>query len=130
MAKYRVIYEDPLRPDEPAKVLVPSQNWIDKAMRGEVPPIWVHWMLQDDEALAVSEGRHHTFVHDANRFALQYTAPRVEPMTEEEAMVYLIMKDVPRHIWSVEYNRPMFAIVAAECVPSDRSWRGAWRLAT
>jgi len=39
------------------------------------------------------------------------------------------MKDIPRHIWSVEYNRPMFKIVKTEDVPSDRQFRNAWRLA-
>ena len=47
----------------------------------------------------------------------------------EEAIEYLVMKDIPRHIWSQEYNRPMFKIVKTEDVPSDRQFRNAWRLA-
>lgn len=129
MTTYRVIFEDPFAPDEPAKVLVPSQNWLDEAMAGNLPPIWVYWQLQDDEAQAISEGRHSTFKHDPEKLALQYTAPRIGPLTEEEAMEYLVMKDIPRHIWAQEYNRPMFQIVKTEDVPSDRSWRNAWRLA-
>lgn len=129
MTKYRVIFEDPDFPEEPAKVLVPSQNWLDEAMAGNLPPIWVYWQLQDDEAQAIAEGRHSTFKHDHEKLALQYTAPRIGPLTEEEAMEYLVMKDIPRHIWAQEYNRPMFKIVKTEDVPSDRSWRNAWRLA-
>ena len=43
MTKYRVIFDDPDALDEPTKVLVPSQNWIDEAMAGKLPPIWVYW---------------------------------------------------------------------------------------
>ena len=31
MTKYRVIFDDPDALDEPTKVLVPSQNWLDEA---------------------------------------------------------------------------------------------------
>ena len=129
MTNYRVIFEDPDFPEDPAKVLVPSQNWLDEAMAGNLPPIWVYWQLQDDEAQAIAEGRHSTFKHDPEKLALQYTAPRIGPLTEEEAMEYLVMKDVPRRVWGVQHNRPMFAIVKTEQVPSDRQFRNAWRLA-
>jgi hypothetical protein len=127
--KYRVIFEDPDDLNAPVKVLIPSQSWLDKAMSGKLPPIWVYWALQDDEQQAIAEGRHDSFKHDPEKHAAQFTAPRIGPLTEEEAIEYLIMKDIPRHIWSVEYNRPMFKIVNTEDVPSDRQFRNAWRLA-
>ena len=127
--QYRVVFDDPDALDEPTKVLVPSQNWLDEAMAGNLPPIWVYWQLQDDEQQAIKEGRHSTFQHNPDKYALQWTAPRIGPLTEKEAIEYLIMKDIPRHIWSVEYNRPMFKIIKKEDVPSDRSFRNAWRLA-
>jgi hypothetical protein len=129
MSNYRVIFEDPDQPDAPAMVLVPSDNWMQEAMEGNLPPISVYWALQDDEQQAIAEGRHDTFKHDPEKHAAQWTAPRIGPLTEEEAIEYLIMKDIPRHIWSVEYNRPMFKIVKTEDVPSDRQFRNAWRLA-
>lgn len=129
MTTYRIIYEDPDRPEDPVKILVPSPNWLQEAMAGNLPPIWVYWQLQDDEQLALAEGRHKEFAHDPEKLMLQYTAPRVGPLTEEEAMEYLVMKDVPRHIWSREYNRPMFKIVRTEEIPSDRTFRNAWRIA-
>lgn len=128
MTKYRVVYEDPNFPDEPAKILIPSSEWIQEAMSGNLPPIWVYWQLNDDERRAMSEGRHKDFSHDPEKLMLQYTAPRIGPLTEEEAMEYLVMKDIPRHIWAKEYNRPMFRIVKAEDIPSDRSFRNAWKL--
>lgn len=129
MTTYRVIYEDPDDLDAPAKVLVPSQRWLDEAMAGNLPPIWVYWQLQDDEQRAIDEGRHATFQHDPEKLALQYAAPRIGPLSEEEAMEYLVMKDVPRRVWAEEHNRVMFRIVKTEDVPSDRQFRNAWRLA-
>ena len=47
---------------------------------------------------------------------------------EEEAIEYLIMKDIPRRVWGKEHNRQMFRIVKKDQIPSDRSFRNAWRL--
>ena len=127
--KYRVIFDDPDALDEPTKVLVPSQNWLDEAMAGGLPPIWVYWQLQDDEQQAIKEGRHSTFQHDPEKHALQWTAPRIGPLTGEEAMEYLCMKNLPRKCWAEEHNRPMFKIVRTEEVPSDRQFRNAWEMA-
>jgi len=129
MSNYRVIFEDPERPEQPAMVLVPDESWLEKAQSGQLPPISVYWELQDDEQQAIKEGRQHTFEHDPKKHAAQWTAPRVGPLSEKEAIEYLIMKDIPRHIWSQEYNRPMFRIVKTEDVPSDRQFRNAWRVA-
>tara|TARA_B100000768_G_scaffold180657_1_gene201210 strand:+ start:543 stop:935 length:393 start_codon:yes stop_codon:yes gene_type:complete len=129
MSNYRVVFEDPEQPEQPAVILVPSDQWLEEAKAGLLPPISVHWALQDDERQAIAEDRHETFEHDPEKHAEQWTAPRIGPLTEEEAIEYLIMKDVPRHVWSVEYNRPMFKIVRTEDVPSDRQFRNAWRLA-
>lgn len=129
MTDYRVIFEDPDFPEEPAKVLVPSDNWMADAMAGKLPPIWVYWQLQDDEAKAIAEGRHSTFEHDPDKLALQYTAPRIGPLTEEEAIEYLIMKDVPRNVWAKDHNRPMFRVVKKDAIPTDRTFRNAWRMA-
>ena len=65
----------------------------------------------------------------ADKHALQWTAPRIGPLTEEEAMEYLCMKDLPRKCWAEEHNRPMFKIVRTEEVPSDRQFRNAWEMA-
>lgn len=130
MTNYRIIYEDPDAPDEPAKVLVPSDNWMQEAMEGNLPPISVYWALQEDEQRAIDEGRHDSFRHDPEKHAAQFTAPRIGPLTEQEALEYLIMKDIPRRVWGKDHNRPMFKIVTKDQVPSDRSFRNAWRLAT
>ena len=128
MADYRIIFEDPDYPEQPAMVLVPSDNWLADAMSGKLPPISVYWELQDDEQKAIDEGTHSTFKHDQTKWEKQFTAPRIGKLSEEEAMEYLVMKDIPRRVWAVEYNRPMFKIVKTEQVPSNRQFRNAWEM--
>ena len=129
MTDYRVIFEDPDQPDQTAMVLVPSDNWMQEAMKGNLPPISVYWELQDDEQRAINEGKHDSFKHDPSKWEKQFSAPRIGKLTEQEAMEYLVMKDIPRRVWAVEYNRPMFKIVKTEQVPSDRQFRNAWEIA-
>lgn len=129
MTQYRVIFDDPDRLDEPTKVLVPSDRWMKEAMEGNLPPISVYWELHDDEQQAIAEGRHSEFQHDPEKLAAQYTAPRIGPLTEQEALEYLIMKDLPRKCWAEQHNRPMFKIVTVNQVPSDRTFRNAWEMA-
>ncbi len=128
MTKYRVIFDDPDNLDLPSQILVPSPNWLRKAMSGNLPPIWVYWQLQDDEKCAVEQGTHETYKHDPQKHALQWTAPRIGPLTEEEAMEYLCLKDLPRRCWAEKHNRPMFKIVLADQVPTDRRLRNAWEI--
>ena len=128
MAKYRVLYEDPNYPDESCKVLIPSDNWLSVAMSGGLPPISVYWELQDDEKKAIDEGKHVDFKHNLSKWRNQFTSVRIGKLTEEEAMEYLIMKDLPKRIWSVKYNRPMFKIVKEKQVPTNRAFREAWEI--
>ena len=129
MSNYRVIFEDPEQPEQSAMVLVPSDNWMQEAMEGNLPPISVYWALQDDEQQAIAEGRHQSFKHDQAKWEAQFTAPRIGPLTEQEAIEYLVMKDIPRRVWAEEHNRPMFKIVTKGQVPSDRTFRNAWEMA-
>ena len=68
MSNYRVIFEDPEQPEQPAMVLVPSDNWLEEAKAGLLPPISVYWALQDDEQQAIVEGHHDTFDHDPDKY--------------------------------------------------------------
>lgn len=128
MSKYSVIYEHPDYPDEPVSVLTPSDEWLSIAMSGGLPPITVFWELQDDEQKFIDEGKYERFSHDDTKWKRQFYSPRIGKLTEEEAMEYLIMKDIPRRVWSVEYNRPMFKIVRREQVPTDRRLRDSWEM--
>jgi hypothetical protein len=51
-------------------------------------------------------------------------------MTEEQAIEYLIMKDVPQDVWR-EWNtgnKPKLVICKKQQLPQTREWRNAWRI--
>lgn len=129
MAQYRIIYEDPNHPDDPAVVVTPSDNWLKTAMAGKLPPIETFLKLKLAEEKSIQEGTHDSFNHNPEDYLAQFTAPRIGPLTEEEAMEYLLLKDVPMQVWGKQHNKPMFCIVKADQVPCDRTFRDAWRLA-
>ena len=114
-SKYRVLFEDPTQPDAPAKVLVPDPNWMAAALAGGVlPPIDTY--LRDQN------------VPDGQPKEHPYAEP-IPAMTEEEAIEYLIMKDIPPQVWrDYQGNRAVMKIVPVELIPSDRSFRNAWKI--
>lgn len=55
--------------------------------------------------------------------------PSIGPMTEEQAIEYLIQKDIPPRVWrDYRGNRTILKIVPVELISSDRSYRNAWRI--
>ena len=114
-SKYRVLFEDPATPEAPAAVLVPDPNWMAAALAGNVlPPIDTY--LRDRD------------VPDGQPKEHPYAEP-IGAMTEEEAIEYLIMKDIPPAIWrDYKGNRAILKIVPVELIPSDRSFRNAWKI--
>ena len=114
-SKYRVVFEDPATPDEPAKVLCPDPNWLACALKGNIlPPIDTY---QRDRLVPDGQPKEHPY------------AKPIGPMTEEEAVCYLIQKDICPSIWrDYKGNRTILKIVPVELVPSDRSFRNAWRI--
>lgn len=115
LSKYRVVFEDPATPDEPAKVLVPDPNWLACALEGNIlPPIDTY---QRDRNVEDGQPKEHPY------------AKPIGPMTEEEAIEYLIMKDIDPSIWrDYNGNRIIMKIVPVELIPSDRSFRNAWKI--
>ena len=120
---YRVVWEDPEDPDAPAKVTVPDPNWMACALQGGIlPPVDVYWELKKDEAQP-------DFKKHTRGYLLHNTKP-VDKMTEEEAIEYLIMKDIPEHVWK-DYdksNRKRLVICKKQNLPSHRMWRNAWKI--
>lgn len=112
-SKYRVLFENPEQPDAPAAVLVPDPNWMAAALAGGIlPPIDTY--LRDRD------------VPDGQPKEHPYAEP-IGAMTEEEAIEYLIMKDIPPQVWrDYQGNRTILKIVPVELIPSDRSFRNAW----
>jgi len=113
-SKYRVLFED--SQDEPAKVLVPDPNWMAAALAGSIlPPIDTY--LRDRD------------VPDGQPKEHPYAEP-IGPMTEEEAIEYLIMKEIPESVWR-EWdtgNKPKMVICRKEQLPSSREWRSTWKI--
>ena len=114
-SKYRVLFEDPREPDAPAKVLVPDPNWMAAALAGDIlPPIETY---QRDRDVPDGQPKEHP-----------YAAP-IPAMTEEEAIEYLVQKDIDPAVWrDYQGNRTILKIVPVEMIPSDRSFRNAWRV--
>ena len=114
-SKYRVLFEDPATPDEPAKVLVPDPNFMAAALAGNVlPPIDTY---QRDRLVPDGEPKEHPY------------AEPIGAMTEEEAIEYLVQKDIDPAVWrDYQGNRTIMKIVPVEMIPSDRSFRNAWRI--
>ena len=112
-SRYRIVFEDPAEPAAAAKVLVPDPNWLAAALAGGIlPPVDTY--LRDAQRVD-NEPKEHPY------------AEPIGPVTEEEAILYLIMKDVPSRVWR-DYtgNRVILRIVPVEAVPADRTWRDAW----
>jgi len=115
------VYEDSI--DECAKILVPDPNWLACAIHGSIlPPVWVYWELAKDEAQP-------GFTKHTRGHLLHETEP-MPAMTEEEAIEYLIQKDVPQAVWQNwdEGNRPKMVICRKQQLPQTREWRNAWRI--
>ena len=115
-SKYRVLFEDPREPDAPAKILVPDPNWMAAALAGDIlPPIDTY---QRDRLVPDGEPKEHPY------------AEPIGAMTEEEAVEYLVQKDIDPAVWrDYQGNRTIMKIVPVEMIPSDRSFRNAWRIA-
>ena len=122
-SEYCVVWEDPETPDEPAKITHPDPNWMACALKGGIlPPVEAYWELKKDEAKP-------DFTKHTRGYLLHNTKP-IEAMTEERAIEYLIMKDLPRHVWQ-DYdkaNKPRMLICTKSQLPSTRVRRNAWKI--
>ena len=114
-SKYRVLFEDPTQPDAPASVLTPDPNWLAAALAGGIlPPIDTY--LRDQN------------VPDEQPKEHPYAKP-IGALTEEEAVEYLVQKDIPPQVRrDYQGNRTIMKIVPVELIPSDRSFRNAWKI--
>lgn len=129
-SKYRVVFEDPSNPDAPAAILAPDPNWLAAALAGDIlPPIEAY--LTDQETIAEYEATHGSmegFSWRDHNPQHPYAEP-TGPMTEEEAIEYLVQKDIHPRIWrDYRNNRTILKIVPVEMIPTDRSHRNAWKI--
>ena len=54
----------------------------------------------------------------------------IDAMTEEQAIEYLIQKDIPMRVWQNydKANRPRMVICTKSQLPSTRLWRNSWKI--
>ena len=119
---YAIVWEDPEDLDAPAKITVPSPIWLGMAMYGGIlPPVDVYHRMAEDESRNGFYGHGHCdYLH---------SAPPITAMTEEQAMEYLVQKDIPTRVWrDYRGNRELLRIVRRDHLPSNRKTRNAWRL--
>ena len=50
------------------------------------------------------------------------------PMSYEDAIEYILQRDVPKLVLTKKTNRPVYAIVPKSAIPTDRTYRDSWRL--
>ena len=120
--QYAVVYED--IDMNCCSIMTPDPNAMAALIHGGVfPPVWVYWELAKDEAQP--NFKRHT------RGYLLHDTPREGPKTEEEAVLYLIRKDIPQHIWKnyKTSNSVKMKIVKRTQLPKNREFRNAWRVA-
>lgn len=121
-SQFAVLWEDPRDPDDPVRVTVCSDVWLAMAMHGGIlPPVWVYHELAKDEAQP--DFKRHT------RGYLLHDTPPIGPMTEEEAIEYMIQKTLPPAVWrDYKGNREILKIVPRHLIPNERMFRNAWSI--
>ncbi len=109
---YVVVYED-IEMDC-AAVMYPDPHCMAMLMHGNLMPPVEAWHRQRK-----------------GEKGLLHSLEPMPPLTEGQAVEFLIMKDVPERIWRDynEGNRPKMKICKRQQLPSHRRWRNAWRLA-
>jgi hypothetical protein len=93
------------------------------AMQGGIlPPVEAYWELKKDENTP-------GFTKHTRGYLLHNSKP-IDAMTEERAIEYLIMKDLPGHVWQNwdKANKPRLVICKKSQLPSTRVWRNAWKI--
>lgn len=141
---YCIAWEDPAEPDAPLKITTPTSEWLAMALHGGLlPPLEAyHFMplrlsLVDGRTVETTEIEAQDYRHrrevrreDVLPHHRLHTSTPIGPMTEREAMEYLLRKAVPARVWAVGHNRQMYRFVRRSALPTNRATRNAWRLET
>lgn len=142
---YRVIFEDPADPESPVKELCPAPEWMACALAGGILPSVEHQHNMKLELQTEDGEKILTNYLEAQQIYLEkkitgekvidykeYLVPKpIGPMTEEQAIEYILKKDVPARVWhpDYKYNRPMYKVVKRqELEIQNQTYRDCWRL--
>jgi len=107
--RYHIVWEN----GEGVSVTTPSGSWLKMALEGGIlPPVEAYHALEFDGGRITNGHVLHADVMPA--------------MSEEQAMEYLLRKDVPREVWDRPgANWKAYSIQERDHLPS-RSFRDAW----
>lgn len=142
---YVIVHEDPAYPDQPVCETVPAPEWMACALAGGILPSIEHQHNMRLE-LTTKDGEKIVATYlEAQQIRLEkqiigekvinykeYLLPEpIGPMSEEEAIEYILKKDIPARVWhpDYKYNRQIYRIVKRDKIPVDQTYRNAWRLA-
>lgn len=150
-SKYRIVWQDPGNPDDAVKVTIPMPEWLAAALEGGIlPPIEAYHATKFRVLMEMPDGEQvqgivggdkvADMLHELEKrggkmlgqwvvdYPPAYAEP-IGPMTQEQAIEYLIQKDIPPRVWrDYRGNRRIMAIVPAEAVPKGRTNRNAWEM--
>lgn len=152
-SQYRIVYADPAQPSAPASIVAPAPEWMAAAMAGGVlPPIEQYHLMRLAVIFKTPQGEQQgievfglglpDLLRDLAQAGCKIEGQTViesnfsnyepiGPMSEEQAIEYLVKKDVPHRVWAdhdrINFRR--FKIVRQEAIPTDRTHRNAWELA-
>jgi hypothetical protein len=110
-----VVYEDG---DGCARIIVPAPEWMAMALHGGLLPPVEHYHREPRDAGG-------NFIGPRDYWSAYEP---IGPLSEEQAIEYLIRKDIPRHVWGPGSNLPM-KICRRDQLPQTRLWRNAWKVA-
>jgi hypothetical protein len=129
--QYCIVWEEPSDLDASVKVTTPSPQWLGGMMHGNFSPdVSAYIRDRQVEKQWINDNPGKTFSWEAVGGATHPYAETVGAMTEEEAMEFLLQKDIPSHIWMDDTgNAPRYKICKLDMLPNNRTFRGAWRLA-
>lgn len=138
---HAVPFEDPYNGNAPLKILHPSPNTMAELRYGGIhPPVAAIierrlLMVNSDGSGDVVEAHAALAYRQRHDVASEYVVDNRRAHDEvmgaleyEEALEWLIQKDVPAEIWSVKHNKPKMAIVPKSAIPTNRTHRNSWRL--
>lgn len=150
-SRYAVVYEDPADMDAPCAITRPDPNWMASALAGGVlPPVGAYHAathrvtVQFPGEAPITALVRGDKIADARAACLRqggkvlseiivdhpagYADP-VAPMTEVEAIEYMIQRAVPPRVWrDYRGNRRVLRVVNAEKAAADRRMRDHWKI--
>ncbi len=112
-------------------VMYPSDEFMEQAKEGKLPHIKYYWKLWEAEKKAIENDTHAEFCHsqeDLDAVVWACENDNVGPLTEEQALEYLMLRCFDQDVWGSQHNVPKFRFVKQSDLPENREFRNAWKM--